>query len=101
MLGDCPDRDTTNRAEGFCAVSTFVRLKVVSSMVTVIVAIGAFILGVVMTSVICAAQIGNSEGRMQFQISELRNALTALHSVVTDLNQRVERLDSPDLELRD
>jgi hypothetical protein len=70
-------------------------------MVIVIVAAGAFMLGVVMTSVISASQIGNSEGRMQFQIGELGKALTALHSVVTDLNQRVERLDGPDRALPD
>jgi hypothetical protein len=63
--------------------------------VTVIVAIVTFILGVVMTSAISAVQIGHSEGRMQFQIGELRKALAALHSVVTNLNQRVELFDDP------
>jgi hypothetical protein len=42
-----------------------------------LVAIAAFVLGVVSASVVSASQIGRSEGRMQFQISELRNAVTA------------------------
>jgi hypothetical protein len=59
--------------------------------VTVLIGIAAFVLGVVGASIVSASQIGASEGRMQFQISELRDAVAALHSVVSDLNQRVER----------
>jgi hypothetical protein len=58
---------------------------------TILVGVAAFVLGVIGASIVSASQIGRSEGRMQFQISELRNAVTALHSVVSDLNQRVER----------
>ena len=59
-----------------------------------LVAVGAFVLGVIGASVVSATQIGQSEGRLQFQIGELRKAVPALHSVVTDLNQRMERLDA-------
>jgi hypothetical protein len=61
---------------------------------TILVPVAAFVLGVVLASVVNAAQIGHSEGRMQFQIGELRKSIVALHSVVTNLNARVERLDS-------
>ena len=64
---------------------------------TVLVAVVAFVLGVVLTSVVSATQIGRSEARTQFQIGELTASLMALHSVVSDLNQRVERLDSTPL----
>jgi hypothetical protein len=59
-----------------------------------LIAVGAFLLGVIGASVVSATQIGHSEGRLQFQIGELRKSLMALHSVVTDLNQRMERLDA-------
>ena len=61
---------------------------------TIFMLVAAFILGALLASVVNAAQIGSSEGRMQFQIGELRKSILALHSVVTNLNERVERLDS-------
>lgn len=62
-------------------------------MVTILIGLGGFIVGVILASIISAAQIGRSEGRTLFQISELRKSVAALHSVVTDLNTRMERID--------
>jgi hypothetical protein len=60
---------------------------------TMLIGIAAFIAGLAAASVISAGQIGRSEGRMQFQVGELRRAIAALHEVVTNLNDRVEILE--------
>ena len=60
----------------------------------IVISVAAFVVGVVVASVIAAAQVGRSEGRMQFQVSELRHAIKALHEVVTNLNTRVQMMEA-------
>jgi CHASE3 domain sensor protein len=61
---------------------------------TIVAGIVAFIGGIILASVVSAAQIGRSEGRARFEIGELRQAVKALHELVTNLNSRVQMMEA-------